>query len=264
MWARARIAELSRRLLHARASAPTRPTCASEIMALSLEHHLMTPYTAFVAVDASRVTAGGRGKEVAVPVEVPEAVRRPPDWRGLRLRRPRAGRHRLRWRRHASPARAPSARSKRAPAYRRISASGDGYGSAAQRLPHGSDRRAHAARRVTSIIPGAATVRGSLDKAIIRRIVRRHQNEIRYCYEKELQKDHKLEGRLVLEADLRRQRRVVASGIAESASTTRSTSAPASREPGGAGEFPKALGGGAVHVRYPYFSRRPTRHRSRR
>jgi hypothetical protein len=40
--------------------------------------------------------------------------------------------------------------------------------------------------RRPDVIPGQANVRGSLDKEIIRRIIRRHINEVKYCYEQEL------------------------------------------------------------------------------
>jgi hypothetical protein len=43
---------------------------------------------------------------------------------------------------------------------------------------------------------GTPTVSGPLDKAIIRRIVRRHMIQIRYCYEKQLTKTPKLEGQV--------------------------------------------------------------------
>src|SRR5690606_10423168 len=36
----------------------------------------------------------------------------------------------------------------------------------------------------SSVKPSKAEVKGSLDKDIIRRIVRRHVSEVRYCYEK--------------------------------------------------------------------------------
>jgi len=71
MWARARVTELSRRLLRGET-----PAGREQIETLALAHHLVTRYTAFVAVDASRVTAGGAAETVAVPVEVPEGVRR--------------------------------------------------------------------------------------------------------------------------------------------------------------------------------------------
>jgi Ca-activated chloride channel family protein len=71
VWARQRIAELSRRLVRA-----ADPALQKEVMALALEHRLLTPYTAFVAVDEARVTAGGAGRRVAVPVEIPDAAAR--------------------------------------------------------------------------------------------------------------------------------------------------------------------------------------------
>lgn len=74
VWARGRIAELSRQLVRA-----ADPALEREVLALGLAHRLLTPYTAFVAVDESRVTAGPAGKRVVVPVEVPEAVRGIPE-----------------------------------------------------------------------------------------------------------------------------------------------------------------------------------------
>ncbi len=70
VWARARIAELSRRQLRGEQA-----ELKQQIIDLALAHHLMTQYTAFVAVDASRVTAGGEATTVPVPVEVPEGLR---------------------------------------------------------------------------------------------------------------------------------------------------------------------------------------------
>ncbi len=69
VWARARIAELARQEIRG-ASAATR----EEITRIALAHRLMSPYTAFVAVDRSRTTAGGEAKKVAVPVEVPDGL----------------------------------------------------------------------------------------------------------------------------------------------------------------------------------------------
>ncbi|HWO24772.1 MAG TPA: VIT domain-containing protein [Kofleriaceae bacterium] len=66
LWARQRIAELSRQL--GRAADPAR---AKEVLALSLEHQVLTPYTAFVAVEETRAAGGGAPKQVVVPVEVP-------------------------------------------------------------------------------------------------------------------------------------------------------------------------------------------------
>jgi hypothetical protein len=40
-----------------------------------MDYNLMSPFTAFVAVDALRRTAGDYGTTVAVPVPVPDGVR---------------------------------------------------------------------------------------------------------------------------------------------------------------------------------------------
>ena len=42
---------------------------------MALDYGLMSAYTAFVAVDSSRVTDGDHGTTVAVPVPVPDGVR---------------------------------------------------------------------------------------------------------------------------------------------------------------------------------------------
>jgi Ca-activated chloride channel family protein len=69
VWARARIAELGRAEIRGATDA-TR----DEITRLALEHHLMSRYTAFVAVDRSHATTGGDATKVAVPVEVPDGL----------------------------------------------------------------------------------------------------------------------------------------------------------------------------------------------
>jgi hypothetical protein len=69
IWARGKIAELTRQQLRAE-----QPAIKQKIIELALGNHLMSRYTAFVAVDASRVTAGGAPQRVAVPVEVPAGL----------------------------------------------------------------------------------------------------------------------------------------------------------------------------------------------
>ena len=66
--------------------------------------------------------------------------------------------------------------------------SGSGYGRGAGGF---SGRSA----RVPQIRSGAADVRGSLSKEVIRRVIRRHINEVRFCYEQELNSRPDLEGR---------------------------------------------------------------------
>ena len=54
-------------------------------------------------------------------------------------------------------------------------------------------------RAGADVIAGMANVRGSLDKEIIRRIIRRHINEVKYCYEQELTKKPDLGGRIMVQ-----------------------------------------------------------------
>ena len=49
------------------------------------------------------------------------------------------------------------------------------------------------------VIPGPMTVHGSLDKEIIRRVVRRHIDEVKYCYEQELVRKRRLKGQTIFE-----------------------------------------------------------------
>ena len=51
---------------------------------------------------------------------------------------------------------------------------------------------------VPEVVTGPTQVQGSLDKEIIRRIIRRHINEVHYCYQQSLQRKPSLGGRIVL------------------------------------------------------------------
>jgi len=70
VWARAKIAELADR-----GTWDTAPDLLTQIKSLALEHGLMSAYTAFIAVDATRQTEGAFGTQVAVPVPTPDGVR---------------------------------------------------------------------------------------------------------------------------------------------------------------------------------------------
>ncbi len=47
-----------------------------EIVKVALDHHIMTQYTSFVAVEEKTITKGGVAKTVTVPVEMPDGVSR--------------------------------------------------------------------------------------------------------------------------------------------------------------------------------------------
>jgi TonB family protein len=109
-------------------------------------------------------------------------------------------------------------------------------------------------RRVTRVpeaYPGIGDVRGNLDKEIIRRIVRRHVNEVRYCYEQALSAHPSLEGRLVVQFTIAPTGRVLAAVL-----STSSLGAPAVEACVVTAvkrwEFPEPRGGGLVIVSYPF------------
>jgi TonB family protein len=123
-------------------------------------------------------------------------------------------------------------------------ANGSGYGRGAGGL---GGRRAQA----PEVIPGQANVRGSLDKEIIRRIIRRHLNEVKYCYEQELAKDPTLRGRVQVQFTIAASGAVIASVLQNSTlgnARVENCTVQAVRR----WEFPYPLGGGIVIVSYPF------------
>jgi Ca-activated chloride channel family protein len=70
VWARKQIETLANRAINEQ-----NPELPGRIKQVALEYGLMSAYTAFVAVDSSRQTAGDHGVTVAVPVPVPDGVR---------------------------------------------------------------------------------------------------------------------------------------------------------------------------------------------
>jgi Ca-activated chloride channel family protein len=70
IWARNKIAHLTDR-----SAWDPNPTLAQNIKSLALEHGLMSPFTAFIALDATKQTEGTYGTGIPVPVPVPGGVR---------------------------------------------------------------------------------------------------------------------------------------------------------------------------------------------
>jgi TonB family protein len=94
-------------------------------------------------------------------------------------------------------------------------------------------------------------VRGSLDKEIIRRIIRRHINEVKFCYEKELTRQANLMGRVMIQFTIAGTGNVIASIVQSSTMNSPPVEqciAAAVRR----WEFPKPQGGGIVVVTYPF------------
>ena len=98
---------------------------------------------------------------------------------------------------------------------------------------------------------GMAVVKGSLEKDIIRRVVRSRSAEVKYCYEKELLRSPGLGGKLVIRFVIAATGSVAMATVAEdSVGSAAVGSCLASKVKGWL--FPKPMGGGIVDVRFPF------------
>ncbi|MCY1066616.1 AgmX/PglI C-terminal domain-containing protein [Nannocystis sp. RBIL2] len=105
--------------------------------------------------------------------------------------------------------------------------------------------------RVPTVRQAKAEVQGALDKDIIRRIVRAHINEIRYCYNQALARDPGAKGRVAIQFVIGGTGKVPTAVVSESTmrdAGVGSCMAQAVRR----WTFPKPQGGGSVTVTYPF------------
>lgn len=123
--------------------------------------------------------------------------------------------------------------------------SGDGaYGSGEGGLGKKSDRD-------ISMTTGTPVILGSLDPDIIRRIVREHAGQIRYCYESELTRTPGLYGKIVMKWVINGEGKVMQATTAETQMKNANVeNCLASRIK--TWVFPKPKGGGIVIVNYPF------------
>jgi len=99
--------------------------------------------------------------------------------------------------------------------------------------------------------PGPTKVIGGIDKEIVRRVVHKHHNEVRFCYEKELLKRPDISGRVLTQFTIGGNGVVVASVVQSSTlgdPAVEKCIADAVRR----WEFPRPDGGGIVVVQYPF------------
>ncbi len=105
--------------------------------------------------------------------------------------------------------------------------------------------------RVPQIRAGHAEVRGSLSKEVIRRVIRRHINEVKFCYEQELNARPDLAGRVTV-------RFIISPTGSVQTAMTQATTLNNARVEGCISQavqrwtFPAPDGGGIVIVNYPF------------
>ncbi|MFL5345546.1 MAG: TonB family protein [Hyalangium sp.] len=124
---------------------------------------------------------------------------------------------------------------------------GDGHGTGG----HGGIDLGGKGKATTKIIPGKTTVVGGLDKDVIAKIIRQHQNEIKYCYESELNKNPSLAGKVAVAFT------IDPAGAVSDASVTETTLNNSTAENCMLSrirrwKFPEPKGGGVVAVTYPW------------
>ncbi|MCP4676456.1 MAG: TonB family protein [Deltaproteobacteria bacterium] len=183
LWARAKVDWHEKSLIYNGHDQGTIDT----ITKLGLEHRLVTRFTSFVAVDRSRVV-DGKLRTIAQPVETPEGVdpyKAGAKVIGMDLDDPLGALM------GSQVGESFGYGGLTIVGTGRGGGSGSGYGRGAGSL---GGRRASSPR----IRSGATIVKGSLSGEVIRRIVRRHINEVKFCYERELSKHPELTGRVVV------------------------------------------------------------------
>ena len=105
--------------------------------------------------------------------------------------------------------------------------------------------------KTPDVLPGMVTTHGNLDKEIIRRIVRRHLNEVKYCYDQALVRKPKLDGRLVAQFTIAGNGQVIAS-VKQSSTLGDPTAEMCVVNAIKRWEFPSPTGGGLAIVTYPF------------
>jgi TonB family protein len=103
----------------------------------------------------------------------------------------------------------------------------------------------------TRVIPGKTTVVGGLDKDVIMKVIKRHQNEIKFCYEQELQKNPSLAGKVAVAWTIDPAGGVSEANVSESSisnANVESCIVQRIRR----WKFPEPQGGGVVNVTFPW------------
>jgi TonB family protein len=135
----------------------------------------------------------------------------------------------------------------------RMATVGEGGGADGGRGGYGRAVGGLAARRprTPDFLPGIPQVRGALDREIVRRVIRSHINEVKFCYEQEMTTRSELGGRIMVQFTIAPGGQVLTSVLQSSTmgnARVENCTVQAVRR----WEFPKPQGGGLVMVSYPF------------
>ena len=107
------------------------------------------------------------------------------------------------------------------------------------------------ARVTASTDGGQPQVMGSLDKDVIRRVVRKNTNQIRYCYERELAKNPNLSGKVNVKFVVSGTGKVSSATVASSTLSNAAVESCITQKIR-RWRFPEPKGGGIVIINYPF------------
>ena len=107
-------------------------------------------------------------------------------------------------------------------------------------------------KRAVEVSTGPPVVFGALDKEIIRRVINQHRAQIKYCYERELIKHPKLQGKIKVFFVISGTGRVSKSKVSQSTMNNDRVEDCIVRRVR-FWKFPAPKGGGVVHVNYPFY-----------
>lgn len=105
--------------------------------------------------------------------------------------------------------------------------------------------------RDIAVSQGTPVIMGSLDKEIIRRVIRENIAQIRYCYERELTRNPGLYGKIMVKFIIAATGRVSNASVQQTTMKNATVESCITRKVRG-WRFPKPKGGGIVIVSYPF------------
>ncbi len=103
----------------------------------------------------------------------------------------------------------------------------------------------------TRVVPGKTTVVGGLDKDVIMKVIKRHQNEIKFCFEQELQKNPALAGKVAVAWTIDPSGAVSEANVSESSMGNANVESCIEQRIR-RWKFPEPQGGGVVNVTFPW------------
>jgi hypothetical protein len=243
LWARQRIADIQWDLFaHAEEK-------RADITEVALEHHLVSPFTSLVAVENAPSTCGAAEREVAVEHYGPAGTRLENDGMSGQIGGLLGAK--------GTQASGGSLGSRGSGLGGGGTAAGlgglgtHGMGSGASGYGAGGGHFGAKGAGAIGAVGGDPIIMGSLDRSLIDEVIKRHMNQIRYCYQRELNKTPQLAGKVVIKFVIGKD------GSVASAVVKSSTLRSAIVEECVVGrflrmQFPSSPGGGIVIVSYPF------------